>query len=52
MTTEPAPQPAPSAPQAPPREDGVEHGVELGSEADETEPPGSTDPDAPLDGGA
>lgn len=26
-------------------------GVEMGSEADETEPPGSTDPSAPLDGG-
>lgn len=30
----------------------LDEGVELGSEADETEPAGSTDPDAPLDGGA
>lgn len=27
-------------------------GVEMGSEADEEEPPGSADPDAPLDGSA
>ncbi len=45
MTSDAPPQPLPDP------EHDHEHGVELGSEADETEPPGSTDPTAPLDGG-
>ncbi|WP_182112727.1 MULTISPECIES: hypothetical protein [unclassified Actinotalea] len=48
MTDDAPLQPLPD-PGFTPADDG---GVELGSEADETEPPGSTDPDAPLDGGA